>query len=98
MLAWHFGLGSLAPDAIDTTGIEAINGDDAAIAREFGGSIKPVVCGSLCQGRRTVAFVGPALVPWSHHLAHIDGADNALQLETESGRLFFAGPGAGPDR
>ena len=95
VLAWHFGLGSLAPDAIDTTGIEAVNGDDAAIAREFGGSIKPVAWLSR-HGGRTVAFVGPALVPWSHHLAHIDGAENAVQLETESGRLFFAGPGAGP--
>lgn len=95
VLAWHFGLGSILPDAFETTGIAAINGDDVAMAHELGGVIKAVACLEQKSARIT-AFVGPALVPRAHRLAAVNGADNALLLETESGPLFFSGPGAGP--
>ena len=40
----------------------------------------------------------PRELPASHPLAAIGGRDNAIMIESRnSGRLFFAGPGAGPD-
>lgn len=95
VLAWHFGLGTVPPDAIETTGIDAIEADDVRAATDLDGAIKPIACIER-DGERVTAFVGPAFLPRAHPLASIDGVDNALVLETEAGRLFFSGPGAGP--
>ena len=95
ILAWHFGLGSVAPDAIETTGIDAIETEDVVAADQFGGVIRPIA--RLEQtGEGTTAFVGPAFLSRTGRLAWIDGVENALVLETDAGRLFFSGPGAGP--
>ena len=70
---------------------------DADAARTFGAAIKPLVH-AVRDGRTVHAFVGPALVPFRHPLATLDGTLSGIQL---SGRfvpdLFFSGPGAGPD-
>ncbi len=95
VLAWHFGLGVLAPGAVETTGIETMDGDAFAAARECGGTIKPIAWLAR-RDDRAYGFVGPALVPHAHRLASVDAAESALQIDTESARLFFAGPGAGP--
>lgn len=95
VLAWHFGLGTVPPDAIETIGIGKLDVDDVAVARELDGAIKPVAC--IAQdGERVTAFVGPAFVSRAHKLASIDGVENALLLDTEAGRLSFSGQGAGP--
>ena len=95
ILAWHFGLGSVSPDAIETTGIDAIDADDVTVADQLAGVIRPVARIEQA-GDATTAFVGPAFVPRADRLASIDGVENALVLETDAGRLFFSGPGAGP--
>ena len=78
-------------------GIDTLTPGDLAAARERGGVIKPVVAASLERGGVS-AFVGPAFVPAPHPLAAIDGRDSAIVIDTHnSGRLVFAGPGAGPD-
>jgi homoserine dehydrogenase len=95
VLAWHFGFGIVSPGAIETTGITGIRASDVGAARDLGGTIKPVAC-IESEGGGAAAFVGPAFVPAAHPLASIDGVENALVLDTESGRLVFSGPGAGP--
>jgi homoserine dehydrogenase len=95
ILAWHFGFGSAVPDAIETIGIGAIDAADVLAADQFGGAIKPIARIER-SSEGTTAFVGPAFVPRTNRLASIDGVENALVLDTDSGRLFFSGPGAGP--
>jgi homoserine dehydrogenase len=95
ILAWHFGLGSIEPDAIETIGIDAIDADDVAVADQLEGTIRPIARAEQTS-EGTTAFVGPAFVPHADRLATIDGVENALVLDTDAGRLFFSGPGAGP--
>jgi homoserine dehydrogenase len=95
ILAWHFGLGSIAPEAIETIGIDGIDTDDVTAADQFAGVIRPVARIEQ-SGEGTTAFVGPAFLPRTDRLAQVDGVENALVLETDAGRLFFSGPGAGP--
>jgi homoserine dehydrogenase len=81
---------------MEVTGIEAITAADIDAARALGGTIKPVAHASIGDAVR--AFVGPAFVPRSHPLAGVDDALNAVRLDGRYvGRLFFSGPGAGPD-
>lgn len=91
-------LGVALPDeAIATEGIGAITPEDLALAAAHGGALKPVVHAAR-DARGIVAFVGPAFVPHAHPLAHVSGRDNAIVIDSRaSGRLVFAGPGAGPD-
>lgn len=82
--------------AMEVSGIEAITAADIEAARALGGTIKPVAHASIGDAVR--AFVGPAFVPRSHPLAGVDDALNAVRLDGRYvGRLFFSGPGAGPD-
>lgn len=95
VLAWHFGMGTVSPDEVETIGIGTLDAGDVAVAAELDGAIKPIAC-IATDGEHVTAFVGPAFVPRTHTLASIDGAENALVLDTEAGRLSFSGPGAGP--
>lgn len=95
VLLQHFAANDVHPEAIHTTGIEAITPGQLADARELGGVIKPVVYADWTTGLE--AFVAPAFVPAAHVLARVDGADNALLLDGQHGRLLFQGPGAGPE-
>lgn len=96
VLLQHFGWGHARPDTIETSGIDGLRASDIEAARRFGGVVKPVVAAER-SGDRVAAFAGPAFVPARSPLALIGGADNALSLHNRSGRLFYAGPGAGPD-
>lgn len=95
VLAWHFGLGSIAPAEFETRGLRDLDREDLAAAAALGGTIKPIAAIEQASGR-TAAFVGPAFVPIAHRLAAVAGVENGLILETASGPLFFSGPGAGP--
>lgn len=95
VLAWHFGLGSVTPGAIETRGLRQIEPADLAAARSLGGTIKPVAWLEQTGGGVS-AFVGPAFVAASHRLSSISGVENAVTLAGDSGALFFSGPGAGP--
>jgi homoserine dehydrogenase len=80
---------------IETGGISALTSADVELARELGGTIKPVIAADWSAGIN--AFVGPAFVPSRHVLADVDDAENALLFDGPRGRLLFRGPGAGPD-
>jgi len=83
--------------SIPVTGIDALTSSDLRAARDKGGVIKPIVHAAR-EGGRITAFVRPELLPLTHPLAGIHGRDNAIVIESRnSGRLVFAGPGAGPD-
>lgn len=96
VLLRHFARCSVRPEAIETTGIDALCTQDLHHAAGLGGAIKPVVAASW-NGANITAFAGPAFVPASHALARIDGVQNAIVLSgAPGGDLLFAGPGAGP--
>jgi homoserine dehydrogenase len=90
----------IRPASVQVQGIEGLTREDLAGART-GGTLKPVIAAERIDGGRAPyirAFVGPAWVPASHPLAAISGRDNAIVIDSRhSGRLVFAGPGAGPD-
>ena len=96
VLLQHFAHLAVAPHIIETSGLEAIGQHAAAHAAELGGVIKPVVSAQWA-GSSIEAFVGPAFVRHEDPLARVDGVENALALQTASGRLLFQGPGAGPE-
>ncbi|MEX2270364.1 MAG: homoserine dehydrogenase [Vicinamibacterales bacterium] len=98
--------------SIVAEGIAGITPDALASAASLGGALKPIVfaaraaaCAqedglpaSSTAARALTAFAAPAWVPASHPLAAITGRDNAVVIDSRfSGRLVFAGPGAGPD-
>ena len=97
LLASLVGWGPLTTASVDVQGIRDLTPADADAARTLGAAIKPLVH-AVRDGRTVHAFVGPALVPFRHPLATLDGTLSGIQL---SGRfvpdLFFSGPGAGPD-
>jgi homoserine dehydrogenase len=96
VLVHHLGWGRLPAPAIETAGIGALEPEDVAAARLFGGSIKPIVLAR--RGADGVAaFSGPAFVPAAHQLSGVEGADNALVLTTSAGDVTYRGPGAGPE-
>jgi homoserine dehydrogenase len=96
VLLRHFGGWSVAPEAVERTGIQELELQDLQQAADFGGTIRPVVSADWSHGR-LVACAGPAFVPACSPLARIDGVRNALSLQTRwSGELSFSGAGAGP--
>jgi homoserine dehydrogenase len=95
VLAGHFGFGRVLPSSIETTGITEIVGLDLEHAGEFGGTVKAIVHAHRIAGS-VRAFAGPAFVPSTNRLSHIDGVENAVILCGTYGDLCFSGPGAGP--
>lgn len=86
------------PSAIPVESIAHIGPEDLAAARALGGAIKPIVIAARRPDAALAAFAGPAWVPSSHPLMAVSGRDNIIAIDTRfSGRLIFAGPGAGPD-
>ncbi|OBI47073.1 homoserine dehydrogenase [Mycobacterium kyorinense] len=87
-------------DDVYREGITKITPDDFAAARALGCTIKLL---SICERvtppgekQRVSARVYPALVPFEHPLATVNGAFNAVVVEAEAaGRLMFYGQGAG---
>ena len=80
-------------------GIAQVTAADISAAAEIGCVIKLL---AICErvdspaGERVSARVHPVMLPAGHPLAGVDGAYNAVYVESESaGRLMFYGPGAG---
>jgi homoserine dehydrogenase len=97
ILLGQFTSRRVAPEAIETSGIRHVSAHDLAHARDFGGTIKPVVHATWSQ-ESIEAFAGAAFVPAGHPLAALQDAANGICLRDRSGsRLCFTGPGAGPD-
>jgi homoserine dehydrogenase len=92
----HFGGWSLAPAAVERTGIVELELQDLQLAATFGGRIRPIVQAHW-DDERLCAFAGPAFVDAANPLADINGVQNAVSLRSRwSGELFLSGPGAGP--
>ncbi len=94
VLLQHFAAANVAKEALEIAGIREISAAAIDHAREFGGTIKPVVYADWSGSLE--AFAGPAFVPSAHPFAAVDGAENAVSLAGSLGRLIFRGPGAGP--
>ncbi|HEX6324469.1 MAG TPA: homoserine dehydrogenase [Vicinamibacterales bacterium] len=91
----------IRPSDVRVAGIAGVTREDLAEAARRGGAVKPVIAAERIAGRGAPfisAFVGPAFVRASHPLASVTGRGNAIVIDSRhSGRLVFAGPGAGPD-
>jgi homoserine dehydrogenase len=97
LLVTQLGVRTLAPDGIETIGIDGLDPADLEQARAFGGVIRPVAHARF-DGEVTEAFVGPAFVDGTHPLASVEGRLNGIRLDGPFvDDLFFSGPGAGPD-
>lgn len=97
-LAFH----TLVPaDAVHREGITEVTLEQVVAARKAGYVVKLLaICEQLVDpvtGQRGVsARVHPALIPLSHPLAAVHGANNAVFVEAEAaGSLMFYGAGAG---
>lgn len=87
---------SLRPGDVQTEGIELVTATDLGFARTFGCSIRLLAIAKRTEGGLDLR-VSPHLVPLDHPFATVRNEANAVQLDGDSvGRLFFAGPGAGP--
>ena len=88
-------------DAVYREGISRITHEQVVAAREAGYVVKLLaVCERLTDATTGIegvsARVYPALIPQSHPLAAVHGANNAVFLEAEAaGSLMFYGAGAG---
>ena len=97
---------TVAPAAIPTAGISAVDAVDFHFAKALGATVK-----LLGTARRVpmggggggddaeeglAVFVGPTMVPLTHPLAAAPGATNVVHVSSENlGRSTFVGPGAG---
>jgi hypothetical protein len=100
ILIREFGGPAVAPGRIETIGIRTITPVDLALARELGGTLKPIVRaeGLDARGAGVAAFAGPAFVAAAHPLARVRQVTNGLCLRDVAGtELCLTGPGAGPD-
>ncbi len=82
-------------DDVPYSGIDELQSDDVDIAHELGFVMKLLGVARLVDGAVSVR-VHPALVPGDHPLASVNGADNAVLLESSMVRqIMLVGPGAG---
>ncbi len=80
---------------VSVEGIRGVTGEDIAYAREFGFTVKHLAI-AVRHGDRIEARVHPAMVPREHPLAEINGALNAIVLESEAlSTNMYVGLGAG---
>lgn len=87
---------SLRPSDVRTEGIEAVAAEDLRFARTLGCTVR-LLATARRVGEGLALEVGPRLVALDHPFATIRNEANAVQLDGQTvGRLFFAGPGAGP--
>ncbi len=82
-------------DDVFYEGIENIEQVDVEMAADLGYTIKLLAIADASGGGH-VARVHPCLIPFSHQLASVRGASNAIFVEGPNlGKLLFSGPGAG---
>ncbi len=82
-------------DQVPYEGIERLTADDIAYAKEFGLSLKLVGSAQRIDGGIAV-HVYPAFLYADHPLASVNGAFNAVTIESEAiTEITLSGPGAG---
>lgn len=95
--------GRIDRDQVLTEGIRHVSATDLAYADRLGFAIKLLAIAQRVSDPQPpdtdeslVLAVRPTLVPKSHPLARVDGANNAIFVEGEPiGQVMFFGPGAG---
>lgn len=86
----------VSPEDIPTEGIDSVDPRDIRYARKFGYAIRPLAIAERLADGDLDLRVHPALVPEGHPLAHVEGALNAVAIESAMvGPSFLSGPGAG---
>lgn len=87
----------VAPEDIQTRGIDAIDAVDFLYARQMGCTIRQVARAERTHELNVVrAAVGPALVPLESPLARVRGSENIVTLQGRfGGETTFGGRGAG---
>jgi homoserine dehydrogenase len=81
---------------IHFSGITDITAADIEHARQFGFCIKLLAIGKKNSQGLLELRVGPHLIPLTHPLAAVDGANNAVYVVGDAvGETMFYGPGAG---
>jgi homoserine dehydrogenase len=88
---------------LTTIGIEGLVPHDFFLARELGGTLKPIALAALADDQPG-AWVGPAFVQGDSPIARATGVTNVLQISGAAGRtaldvpdVIFQGPGAGAE-
>ncbi len=85
----------VTPDDVATDGLDRVQPEDVAAAREMDMVVRLVGAATLADGRIDVR-VRPALVDRHHPLAAVEGAFNAVMLQGDAIReITLEGPGAG---
>ena len=85
----------ISPEDVYRQGISSLEPQDFRYAHELGYAIKPLAIVTLEDGA-VGARVYPALVPFDHMLAKVDGVYNAVEVEGSlCGKVLFHGMGAG---
>lgn len=94
-LAFHT---EVSIDAIHREGIREVHAKDFRYASELGYTIKLLAVAQACEGSDLLARVHPALIPLEVPMASVNGVLNAVEVEGDLvGKLWFEGPGAGPE-
>ena len=85
----------VTPDDVACIGLEGVQPEDVAAAREMDMVVRLVGAATLADGQVDVR-VRPALVDRHHPLASVEGAFNAVMLQGDAIReITLEGPGAG---
>ncbi|UNL37095.1 homoserine dehydrogenase [Limosilactobacillus reuteri] len=83
------------PNDFDNTGIDVLTPNQFKSAESFGYTIKLLAI-ALKKDESLYYFVGPALIASDHQLAHINGVQNAVLVNSEAlGSSLYTGAGAG---
>jgi homoserine dehydrogenase len=98
ILAAEAGLPGLHPDALDCCrGIEDITRRDLEAAAAQRCVLRLTARLDVCGGQVRRAVVRPSLLPLSHPLARLRGAENGVRMDhADAGPLLLTGSGAGP--
>ncbi|HYA00018.1 MAG TPA: homoserine dehydrogenase [Candidatus Binatia bacterium] len=95
ILAW-FGLGArVSPEQVRRRGIRGLTSEDASAAAASDAAIRLVAAAARSDAGLSLS-VQPTLVPRSHALGGVRGADNLVLVESDlAGTLLIGGRGAG---
>lgn len=86
----------VSPKEIPTEGIQEVDPRDIRYAKKFGYTIRPLAVAARLENDKLDLRVHPALVPTGQPLAHVEGALNAVDIQSAMvGPTFLSGPGAG---
>ncbi len=84
------------PDRILFTGIQNVQGSDAAVAKEKGYDIKLIAQAKKLKNGKVAAFVLPQFIPLNEPLSFVKNEYNGVVIESGfADKQFFYGKGAG---